>query len=91
MPNAYPALGIELREWLGPADIQRWENGEEYAAATPREVQQLLPATIQEVRPWDSMGEGAISALDIVLSTGPTLTLRHVFPPLMLGLDIHNV
>jgi hypothetical protein len=90
IPNAYPALGIELREWPGSAGIQRWENGEEYAVTTPEEVQQLLPATIENVRPWDSMGEGPISALDIILSTGPKLTLRHVFPPMMLGLDIHN-
>jgi hypothetical protein len=88
--NAYPALGIELREWLGPAGIQRWENGDEYAVTAPEDVQQLLPATIEKVRPWDSMGEGRISALDIVLSTGATLTLRHVFPPMMLGVDIHN-
>jgi len=90
IPNAYPALGIELRECLGSVGFLRWQNGEEYAVATPEAVYQLLPATIEKVRTWDSMGEGVISALDIVLSTGHTLTLRHVFPPLMLGLDIHN-
>jgi hypothetical protein len=88
IPGEYPALGIELRNWPGLPGIQRW-NGGEYAVATPDELQQLLPAEIEEVRLWDSMGDGTVSALDLVLSTGATLTLRHVFPPMMLGLDVH--
>lgn len=88
IPDKYPALGIELLDWPELPGIQRWE-GEEYPVATPEELQQLLPATIQDVRPWDSMGEGPVSALDLVLSTGATLTLRHVFPPMMLGVDVH--
>ena len=84
----YPALGIELREWRGPPGVQRWGESEEYAVATPKELDQFLPAVISELRLWDSMGDGTLSALDLVLSTGPTLTLRHVFPPMMLGLDI---
>lgn len=88
IPSEYPALGIELCDWPEPPGIQRWDGGE-YAVATPGELQQLLPATIQDVRLWDSMGEGTVSALDLVLSTGATLTLRHVFPPMMLGVDVH--
>jgi hypothetical protein len=88
MPGKYPALGIELRDWPAAPGIQRWDGGE-YAVATPEELQQLLPATIEDVRLWDSMGDGPVSALDLVLSSGATLTLRHVFPPMMLGLDVH--
>ncbi|GAA6141870.1 hypothetical protein NBRC116584_16880 [Hydrogenophaga sp. 5NK40-0174] len=88
IPGRYPALGIELRSWPEPPGIQRWDGGE-YGVTTPEELQQYLPATVQDVRPWDSMGEGPVSALDLVLSTGATLTLRHVFPPMMLGVDVH--
>lgn len=88
IPSEYPALGIELCDWPEPPGIQSWD-GREYAVATPKEIQQLLPATIQDVRLWDSIGEGPVSALDLVLSTGATLTLRHVFPPMMLGVDVH--
>lgn len=88
IPGKYPALGIELRDWPEQLEIQRWDGGE-YGVATPEVLQHLLPATIQEVRPWDSMGEGPVSALDLVLSTGATVTLRHVFPPMMLGVDVH--
>ena len=31
----------------------------------------------------------ALLLLALVLSTGATLTLRHVFPPMMLGVDVH--
>ena len=88
LPGKYPALGIELRDWPESPGIQRWDGGE-FAVPTPEALQQLLPATIQDVRLWDSMGEGPVSAVDLVLSSGATLTLRHVFPPMMLGVDVH--
>ena len=88
IPGKYPALGIELREWLEDPEVHRW-NGGEYSVVTPEELQHLLPATIKDVRLWDSIGEGPVSALDLVLSSGATLTLRHVFPPMMLGVDVH--
>lgn len=84
----YPALGIELRDWSGSPGVQRWGEGEEYSVAMPKELDRFFPAMINDLRLWDSMGDGTLSALDLVLSTGPTLTLRHVFPPMMLGLDI---
>lgn len=89
IPSQYPALGIEMIEWPEPPGIQRWPGAPEFAVSTPAEVAPFLPATITDIRLWDSMGEGPVSALDLLLSTGPTLTLRHVFPPMMLGLDIH--
>jgi len=88
MPEKYPALGIEMDDWPDAPGIQRWGK-EEIIVETPKEIQQFLPAIIQSVKPWDSMGEGPISALDVILSTGVTLTLRHVFPPMMLGVDVH--
>jgi hypothetical protein len=89
IPNQYPALGIEMIDWSESPGIQRWPGAPEFAVSTPAEVAPFLPATISDIRLWDSMGEGPVSALDLLLSTGPTLTLRHVFPPMMLGLDIH--
>lgn len=87
VPDKYPALGIELSCWPESPAVQRW-NDEEWAVSTPEQLSQLLPAEIKQVRLWDSMGEGVVSALDLVLSTGATLTLRHVFPPMMLGVDV---
>jgi hypothetical protein len=89
IPNQYPALGIEMIDWAEPPRIQRWPGGPEFSVSTPSDVVPFLPAIISDVHLWDSMGEGSVSAIDLVLSTGPTLTLRHVFPPMMLGLDVH--
>lgn len=36
------------------------------------------------------MSNKSFDTLDLVLSTGATLTLRHVFPPMMLGVDVHS-
>ena len=89
IPNKYPALGIEMIDWTEPPGVQCWPGAPEFAVFIPAEVAPFLPATISGIRLWDSMGEGPVSALDLLLSTSPTLTLRHVFPPMMLGLDIH--
>jgi len=89
IPNKFPALAIELTDWPESPGAQRW-NEEEYAVATPIELEHLLPAAIEEVRQWDSIGDGRASAVDLVLSTGVTVTLRHVFPPMMLGVDVHE-
>ena len=88
VPDKYPALGIELCDWSDAPGVQRCGQAK-YAVATPEELQHLLPAAIEDVRLWDPMGEGTVSGIDLLLSTGATLTLRHVFPPMMLGLDVH--
>lgn len=89
IPNAYPTLGIELCDRSGSMAVQRW-NEKECAVETPKELAHFLPADIERVGQWDSMGEGVTSALDLVLSTGATITLRHVFAPMMLGVDLHT-
>jgi hypothetical protein len=73
----YPSLGIQispLSEASSSADL-------EGAAA-------FLPARISDVRLWDSLGEGPVSAVDLVLDSGVTFTIRHVYPPMTLGIDI---
>lgn len=87
--DKYPALAIELHDWSGPVNVQRWARGE-YEVRTPEEIKALLPTEIRDVRLWDSMGDGVVSALDLLLSNGVTFTLRHVFPPMMLGVDVHT-
>lgn len=86
VPDQYPSLGIELREWRDSPEIQRGPDGAEFSAGRFPEVAPFLPASITELRLWDSLGEGPVSAVDLILSTGPTLTIRHIYPPMMLGI-----
>jgi hypothetical protein len=88
VPNSYPSLGIELREWSDSPAIQRAPDGAEFAVERLAEATRFLPAFLTDVRLWDSLGEGPVSAVDLVLSTGLTLTVRHVYPPMMLGIDV---
>jgi hypothetical protein len=85
--NRFPALGIELGDWSGSPEIQRWPDGSEFALHQLAEAASYLPASISSVRLWDSLGEGPVSAVDLVLSTGLMLTIRHIYPPMTLGID----
>src|SRR5512139_1106803 len=72
VPDHYPSLGIELREWRDSPEIQRGPDGTEFSVSRLPEVAPFLPASITELRLWDSLGEGPVSAVDLILSTGPT-------------------
>jgi hypothetical protein len=88
VPEHYPSLGIELREWSDSPDIQRGPEGTEFPVMRLSEVAAFLPGSIVDVRLRDSLGEGPVSAVDLVLSTGATLTIRYIYPPMMLGVDV---
>jgi hypothetical protein len=84
IPNAYPALGIDVQELppspVVPEVLQTLERLDE--------IQECLPARVAEVRVWDALGEGPDSAIDVVLETGVTLIVRHMYPPMSLGVDV---
>ena len=88
IPGAYPALGIKLQEVSEATEMPAgWP--EDWKASTQiDEIQKYLPATISEVRVWDALGEGPDSAVQLVLATGLTLTVRHQYPPMTLGVDL---
>lgn len=90
MPGAYPALGIKLEEGSESTTMpvgwpENWTASEQLD-----EIQKCLPAAITDVRVWDSLGEGPDSAVQLVLATGLTLTIRHQYPPMTLGVDISH-
>lgn len=91
VPDQYPSLGIELLDIDYPPNFQRWESGDVSNAECLVEMSSFLPAKIIRIRAWDSMGEGAISAVDLVLSTGVTMTIRHIFPPMTVGIDVSEI
>jgi hypothetical protein len=73
----YPALGITL------CNGSRTSSG-----TTLKQTEAFLPAQVADVRLWDYLGEGPVSAADIVLAGGTTFTIRHIYPPTTLGIDI---
>lgn len=84
MDNAYPALGLDFRE-LATQSIPF--HG--LRALIPLdEIQQCLPARIADVLVWDALGEGSDSGIRISLETGTTLVVRHMYPPLSLGVEV---
>lgn len=82
--NLHPALGITLQE-----STPRTSVAENFCTLERLdEIQEHLPAQITEVLVWDALGEGPDSAIRISLHTGVDLVIRHVMPPLSLGLHI---
>jgi hypothetical protein len=82
--NAYPALGIDVQE-LPPRSVLP-----EVLQTLERltEIQKCLPAMVAGVRVWDALGEGPDSAIEIALETGETLIVRHMYPPMSLGVEV---
>jgi hypothetical protein len=89
-PLRFPALGIELQEVDDSPDYGRWYEGTLTQAEVLSELASYLPAVIVQVRLWDAMGDGPDSALDVVLENGIKLTVRHIMPPMSLGIEIFN-
>ena len=63
----YPSLGVQVAE-------------SSVGSASPNidDTNFFLPARIYDVRQWDSLGERPVSAIDLILAEGTTLTIRHV-------------
>jgi hypothetical protein len=83
----YPSLGIELRQWSHSCQVQRSPDGKEFPVSLYADVVGFLPALITGVVLRDSLGEGPASAVDLELNSGLTLTIRHIYPPMMLGIE----
>lgn len=91
IPGKYPALGVEFKEQQVLPSEDSWDEGSQLVAIAAPEIVPYLPSTISEANVWDALGEGPDSALTLVLANGVTLTIRHIYPPMILGIEITNV
>lgn len=75
LPDRYPALGLELNE----GKFQR-----------PSSALKMvdLPSKILEMEQIDHLGEGVENQMVFTLKNGKTIVIRHVFPPMTLGIKI---
>ena len=85
--NKYPSLGIELLSVDRSPTVHYWSSGGGVKAALCPEIQQFLPSYVVSTSMWDSLGEGPTSAIRLVLLNGRTLVLRHIYPPMTLGIE----
>jgi hypothetical protein len=81
----YPSLGIELQIVSDPPMIHRWSEGGEVGAS--RCGESFLPSRVAAVRIWDALGEGPNSALALTLENGRMVVIRHIYPPMTLGIE----
>ena len=78
LPRRYPALGLMLSETTATTLSEMFEIPE-------------LPARIEQVTHIDYLLEGTTNQIELVLLNGRKLIIRHVFPPMTLGVKLTNV
>lgn len=73
----YPGLGLSLKE-IEAADLP--------------EIFEVsyLPMRVEEVVQTDYLGEGAKNQVELVLVNGSKIIIRHVFPPMTMGIKLER-
>jgi hypothetical protein len=86
-PNKYSSLGLELTA-CSPKMLH-W-NAPDGAPVTMQPidaVMALLPFHVTAVEQTDLLQEGAVSELALLNQAGARIVLRHIMPPMTLGID----
>jgi hypothetical protein len=91
IPGKHPALGVIVEEQQALPSEGYWYEGTQLGAIAAPEIAPYLPSAIVEAKIWDALGEGPDSALTLILANGVNLSIRHIYPPMLLGIEITNV
>lgn len=83
----YPALGLAL-ELSESAVSEQQPDGRIIEAIAIEKLPRNLPQEIVGVEESDPLEEGATSQYTIRLESGDFVTIKHIMPPMMLGISI---
>lgn len=85
-PGQYPSLGLELAECTESALRWRGPDGSVYSMSPLGPALEVLPFPVSAVAESDPLEEGAMSEVALSSASGHAILLRHIFPPMTLGL-----
>lgn len=86
-PDKYPSLGLELHV-VERAALQ-FSHGDRIIRAVPlSEAASFLPFVVAGVECSDPLEEGAVSQYLLRASGGQIVILRHIMPPITLGISV---
>lgn len=88
VPGKYPCLGLDVCSHPDAPNLHRWSADDEVIAEICAEAARVLPARITTVMLWDALGEGPCSAISLRLDNGCSIVIRHVYPPMTLGIEV---
>lgn len=86
----YPVLGLSLARCERGAMLLPQPDGRAVDVAALDEAESVLPLEVSKVLESDPLGEGAVSQLRIEGVASGALILRHVMPPITLGVIVEN-
>ena len=87
--DSYPSLGLNLSEISRENLKLDWKNS---SVSEPVHLDNPLinfPQKILSVTAFDPLGEGTESGYQLTLANSIKVIVRHIMPPMMLGLEIH--
>jgi hypothetical protein len=84
--NRYPSLGLEVQACSQEALAFTTPAGKAIMPTRVEELIQFLPLRIQSVVESDPLREGAVSEICVLGQAGRAIILRHIMPPMTLGL-----
>ena len=89
-PDRYPGLGLIL-EPCTTKELQFTSPGGHTTEAVPlAEAASFLPFFIVGIEESDPLGEDTVSQISLETSNGWLVTLRHIFPPMTLGMHVEG-
>jgi hypothetical protein len=86
----YPALGISLEPSNRNSVQLQKSDGRVVDVVVLHEAEPVLPLEVNRVVESDPLGEGAVSEIRIEGSDSSAIILRHVMPPITLGVIVEN-
>ena len=84
--HRYPSLGLEVRACSHESLALTTTGGRVVMPTRVEELCTLLPLRVETVVESDPLGEGAVSEVTILGSVGRAIILRHIMPPMTLGI-----
>ena len=87
-PDRYPGLGLALQPCAAEALQFVAPSGRSVEAVPLAEVTPFLPFSIAEIEESDPLGEDTVSQYSLATDNGWRVILRHIFPPMTLGMHV---
>jgi hypothetical protein len=86
----YPALGLSVEE-CDPSALQWVLDGKTYKMSPLKAAAFVLPFHVSRVEESDPLDEGPVSEISLGRADGSRVLLRHIMPPMTLGIDVTGV
>ncbi|MEH6543007.1 MAG: hypothetical protein V7721_03605 [Porticoccaceae bacterium] len=86
----YPSLGLRIEEYRNESTDSVQSDGSVIKTVSVKEANELLPQVVTRVQESDPLEEGAISQYTFTIGNSASIVIRHIMPPMTLGVLVSN-